>query len=226
VGPTATELESIKELIQFDHEYYKTESSIINSAQQGVTILKKIAPKSNQKIFSIPAQDAIMESVIEPVNLEDENETVCYAELDLASYLQENMGSLMDLESLLGASEIPDSSAAVTDACSEDEAVYSPQNPPKSGTQTEDQFTDSTSKMDINLDLDMFNFSEDLILDPMQSPVHSLNEELPIKPVPSLSDSAYGSDLSDVGSPRSDHSIFDQDTIWHESFTELFPSLA
>jgi hypothetical protein len=247
VGPTTAELESLKELIQFDHEYYKSESPILVVSQQEVKSVQKICPKivkskeNNSEMVSIgePPEDVdtklctkVTVSVTPPASNKDiismdtttSPDPLSWSETDLTDYFQNNLESLMDLNCLLEESQLSNSDCVVS-VYSEDELAHDTMAV-NTETAKSNSTVDSIKVNEFNLDSNMLQLGEDMYSPLPPSPIQSLvdTEFLAHK---AISDSAYGSDLSDIGSPKSDVSLFDEhDASWEESFTELFPSLA
>lgn len=147
-------------------------------------------------------------------------------EFDL-SYLAENLDSLADLDSLLAESQAELDTTSATDTSSEVQSVASPYTP----SNTSEIALPSKTALDLlvvpkqplGFDSDLLSIEDDpysrLSSSPLQFLEGSATGHL-------LSDSGYSSDPSNLGSPHRHSSLFGEDQdIWGESFTDLFPSL-
>ena len=232
VGPTAAELESLKELIQFDHEYYKSEPPTMNVSQYNdkpQSNLSQVTTSGTAKMTEskcvtsskVPsATESNSENAANVASFQNSTNTVMPSESELEKYLERNFESLVDLNALLEESQVGglDQVASVS---SEDKTIH---------MNSESVLVTGRSVKEVNerlnLQPEVISFSDDLTSVIPYSPLQSLvDDEASLKT--SISDSAYSSDLSDVNSPKSDTSLFEEsDILWEESFTELFPSLA
>lgn len=244
VGPSAAELESLKELIHFDHEYFKVDSSTpclsqtkspsqsVNSGASSVQCNPGHIPATTAGDPSLTVkQESTTTQAIVADNHHtdgslDQSEPVNVSELDLASFLQQNMDSLMDLEALLVAENEPmECDSSINSEDTPHVSQYNDTSLADYVNKVEPVWDSSQSSSPVNADI--LNFEDDV--HSRLSPCQFLQEPFLTKSsVSTLADSGYGSEISDVGSPASDSSAMfgDQDGLWEESFTELFPSLA
>jgi uncharacterized protein YndB with AHSA1/START domain len=99
VGPTTAELESIKELIRFDHEYIKTEpveTVVITDDDDNGDGTNQLDLDNSMEI-ECKVEDTKTDSLVENCNSE-------FGEIDLEQFA----ASTMDFESLLELSSLPD----------------------------------------------------------------------------------------------------------------------
>lgn len=232
VGPTAAELESIKELIQFDHEYYKSEPPAMNVSQCNNKPQRNFSQNTTSGSVKltdskfVTNQSVTCSTVSSPQNantvtcFKNAATTVMPSESDLEKYLERNLESLMDLNVLLEESQVGDPNHMVS-VCSEDKSV-----PMNDDNKLVTGILEKEVDEKLNFKPEVISFSDDLTSVMPCSPLQSLvDDEANLKT--SASDSAYSSDLSDMNSPKSDALWFEEsDILWEESFTELFPSLA
>ncbi|KAK2140817.1 hypothetical protein LSH36_1238g00028 [Paralvinella palmiformis] len=226
VGPTAAELESLKELIQFDHEYYKSEPPALSISQQDTKSSRNIdlaaVTSTPEKVTrceaSIPPSADCKE--VECPTISNADRTPVLSEADLASYLEKNIESLLDLNALLEESQ-DGGSGYVAPVCSEDRPVNVVS---ESEPDSDRLVTGGMKKMDFSTEI--VSFDDDLTSVIASSPLQSLVDG-DSSFLTCLSESSYNSDVSDASSPKSDITLFEEsETIWEESFTELFPALA
>jgi len=196
VGPSAAELESCKELIQFDHIYHKPTTS-----SQGQGQMSEVKLNPEPEVIQLVTQNEVIPSpqdmppapILDNALTEGDNTLIDIDDLlDLSSFNWDTMNNL-DFEALTETSDITTSNIA---PCTKPitEAIF-----PKTNSVN----LNITSSVPLPPHVDMVSDYPS----PTRSP---------------LNDSVYGSDL---GSPLSDDtSSFDH--LWEDSFTELFPSLA
>lgn len=244
VGATAAELESLKELIQFDHEYYKAGSPEPAQEQQDevIEIIVSSSPSDDSTPAS-PSQPQAMESIL-PVEVMSVTSTVdelmtditeatnsCEtaddpATVDLATYLS-SVESIMDLEALLGLSQYEEDSAdrAVSSDSEDLPACKRIKLEPQEFSNKADTWDCIPKVTDLPEDFsslfDTGDADSGFLLSPDPLNPHSST-------LSSSGDSCYQSDISEIGSPKhEDCSFYKEDkSFWEESFTELFPSLA
>jgi len=196
VGPTAAELESCQELIQFDHIYHKWTSASPQGQDQGQmqseVIEVKVDPESqeSQDIITPIADSSCTENINENALISDIDEL-----LDLSSFNWESMNNI-DIEALTSAANDTITTTNIA-PCTKTAPVSIL---PKTNT-VKVNITSSVPAAPSQLDLSADSYS------------------LTTSP---LNDSVYGSDL---GSPLSDDTA-SFDHLFEDSFTELFPSLA
>lgn len=218
VGPSPAELESINELIKFDHEYYKIEpltpepdvevivDSGVNSSVEIQLDTKCIVPNLNTEFPSQKdcvqtiSEDSLVSSVEDFVDLEKE----------VLNVLPEiNIDLLNEIESLieddLHSQAIPDS----TDEVSQNGQILLP--------------VEQNKKLQSEL-LPPVEEKSSLKRKRSQTCISS-SDLLSLEDCLSGSDSGISSDYSEVGSPYSDISGGLSDNVWEESFIELFPDL-
>jgi len=210
LGPSATELESVKELIQFDHIYYKpaTTASQPHVELGQVCENTEIHIVTDSELPTISSMDTALPESLAP------EEAVMPIHTDTpvmpgpihtdTPALQSVIDNLLDIDELLDLSNFNWDSMnnfdfeSLTDT-SEDVAPSVCKS-------------DSQSRQSVHVNITATSTLPDTsgyaVMADASSP---------------LNDSVYG-DSSDLGSPvQSEASI---DDLWEESFTELFPSLA
>lgn len=253
MGPTATELESFNELIQFDHIYYKPQpkgkkdprslvmnlkSDQTNSQTRNVRVIisSEVPKTSGAETARINTIKDVLQISDEVLNKNEQKYDICQPQEDVKPLMDDfeiafpsdadssalmdlNFDLLEDLESILK-----------TDS----EGLSCPDN------------VDLQSQMD-NL-MDSSNMEETLTLSrgqkrkahslEVEAIVDSLTKDMPSPLHSSCSDSDYMSEVASpysshgIGSPFQDNLLLNGDpesplsnTIWEESFTELFPDL-
>ena len=236
VGPTTAELESCRELIQFDHVYYKPPAQVASpggvqvhqlpAAQthynNGQQSLLKTAPGNACKVdFDVdttmtcqPTGSGVTDMDFE-LNINDIME------------LSNSLDQLGDLEALLKdntkdycpcpSEPVPQ----VVQVSQEDDVIVIPDEEP---TPKQAQTCCSETKMETNV-ISILDTSDLCVPDESYELLNHL--ELHASSGSTSTESGYSSELSDVASPKSDISSIqdDSDNIWEDSFTELFPSL-
>lgn len=238
VGPTTKELESFKELIQFDHVYFKPQpkgkADVVSQVKVSPDVLKNSNSSQNvQKLTTNGSSNlknvkiiitSDVDNVAKPLPLEQNdvpqilgngNEIVDISEIDSDALGEWNFDLLEDLENILKAETegLP---------CSENNTLRS-------------------QKCDNGL-TELGNKSRGIkrkAEEEIKTIVDTLTVDAP-KTIPSVSlDSDYFSDVpspynaespystQDTGSPVSEGSVGSplSDSVWEESFTELFPDL-
>jgi len=250
VGPAATELESIKELIKFDHIYYKSDTSVESKADDcNVNIVVEYQDVDSASLVTeevVTAAGSVIDLSDSDTSCENSDDvpidSSCEIDLDLSEISTPDISSdktdtELDLDSLLDLQSIDWNSIAFD----VDSLVQSDDNCADISTSSSDNDTQNAQhscsrKFTITLQ-DPSSVSRKRkrsVISPV-SPSHSLTPQLPdellgfdfatTKTTVSES-SGYGSDLSNAGSPYSDLSAADDDSdLWQDSFTELFPSL-
>lgn len=209
VGPTAIELESVKELIQFDHIYYKPTSP--KGQGQPSTFVEGHVPED----IEVEIDSEVMTSSSE----DDSNSDTALLDidelLDLTSFNWDSMNHF-DFDALTESNDaLTESSDALTESNDIAPVESSDITPVTLITAPITKPTTEPKSNAVNVNIttscpapSYVDFAPDYGL------VHS----------PLLNDSVYGSDLSEIGSPQSDMSTIDD--LWGDTFTELFPSLA
>jgi len=199
VGPTAAELESCKELIQFDHIYHKPTSTSPQQGQMSEVVEVKIDPESESEAVAQNEVICSSQDISTPVtdNSYTDNALIDIDELlDLSSFNWDSMNNL-DLEALTASSDTDNITPSNIAPCTKSNTSVSIL--PKTNTVNVNITSSAPAPPQIDLSTDSYS----LITSP-------------------LNDSVYGSDM---GSPLSDDtSSFDH--LFEDSFTELFPSLA
>lgn len=205
VGPSSAELESLNELIKFDHIYYKAEpnakggvkssiSSQTDSSVQQTTVHSgqiEIKEEESQPSVTVTDENSNMQVDVPTISIDDTTslEDVTSLQLleDIESLLQSE--DLLDVADMDPASLIPQSETPIQNKCSQSRGQKRKHS---------SSVTSSSSPNSLTV--------EDHIQD-------------------YFSDSGVSGDLSDVPSPASDISSCLGDDSWEESFTELFPDL-
>lgn len=207
MGPTPAELESLNELIKFDHIYYKAKAeSQTRELNQQVSRPTLTATRSLPKIRV--ANSVKQDKQDNKVQQVKNSPTDSLSGLDFAQSLCQ-----LDLESLLEQDSL---------------SLQDPFHCDTEHSKVEDDPEPVTKcRRKSNVD------SEVPVISSPEYYTPSLEEEEDMQPLDlktgpfhgSCSDSGYSSELSDAASPRSDASSILGDDIWEESFTELFPAL-
>jgi len=203
VGPTAAELESCQELIQFDHIYHKSTSANPQGQDQGQmqseVIEVKVDPESQES--EVIPQDILTPIADSSTYTEDVNENALISDidelLDLSSFNWDSMNNI-DIEALTSAANDSITATNITPYSKPAPAAVS--------------ILPKTNTVKVNI-------TSSLPAAPSQLDLSADSYSLTTSP---LNDSVYGSDL---GSPLSDDTA-SFDHLFEDSFTELFPSLA
>lgn len=241
VGPTTTELESFKELIQFDHVYFKPQpQSKTDLNGQTEALLNKLSKTSQvllasgkpmKKVKVIASQDAIdiemtspciQTSDVLPDSAENQNlsvgEEINIADINEDMLTDLNLDLLEDLESILKAESEDQSCSEVSDL--QDQEGIS------------DSIDSQAQRKGLKRKADKAEI--DVVVDTHTPEVFITSH--------SSSDSGYDSDgvpsPYSAGSPSSVQEPFSPplrdenftgsllaDSTWEESFTQLFPDL-
>lgn len=235
VGPTTAELESCKELIQFDHVYYKPPTTVATTSgvhahqlpvvqvpgHHGQQSLLKPTPASGNsckmecdidtKVTSIPGCVSDMDFEL---NINDIME------------LSNSLEQLGDLEALLKddtkdrCPPQPEPMPQAVDMKQEEEVIVIPDEEP---TPKQLETCHRDTKMETNV-ISILDTSDLCVPDAS----YELLSHLELHTAGRTStESGCSSELSDALSPKSDISSMqdDSDNMWEDSFTELFPSL-
>ena len=237
VGPTTAELESCRELIQFDHVYYKPPTPVASpggvqvhqlpAAQthgsNGQQSLLKTAPVNACKV------DFDVDSTMTCQPTAGSGVTDMDFELNINDIMElsNSLDQLGDLEALLKDNakdycpNTPESVPQTVQVSQEDDVIVIPDEEP---TPKQEQTCCSETKMETNV-ISILDASELCVPDESYELLNHL--ELHASTGSTSTESGYSSELSDVASPKSDISSMqdDSDNIWEDSFTELFPSL-
>lgn len=225
MGPTTEELDSLNELIHFDHIYYKTSQPASTPKSAPDTNCIQVVMKTSKsdiqpKVVSIikrrvSAQPVVTEvEKVEPV-VDDVNLDIAEADLvSLASQLEEiiDFDSIMNLDVIATKDESSTGSSSCVTGLTGD----------SSNAISVDNITACPLKRKY----------DDMSAPSNNSPI-VLSDSFEMNHASSLyqsaqSESGYSSDLSDVASPKSDISMegsLGPDMLWEDSLSELFPSL-
>lgn len=231
VGASATELESLKELIKFDHIYYKspTTKNIVPEVKQvGVEKMVVVSLPDTLPAQTSPALASTECDDVKPdmSQIDSEVDIMKFMDADII----ESLSELLNLDGMLGTCNIPESKpVTVTTNSNHTSLINSSRLPkvsvllpmdsfPKESGPSKDTTTvtkrgkkrQATEALDDH-SLNFLTVPGDLSLDSVKSPM-------------TLSDSGYGSEDFFVSSPESLGSPLGGES-WEESFTELFPSL-
>lgn len=232
VGPTATELESLNELIRFDHVYYKA-----TSPEATTTILSPVKPKPQTSGGA--KVSVVRKSSQKPIRPKPVPEIQVQPQIQLPNIslddgmTQESLDRLFDLNAILeGDLQENDNTLSMPALASRDVVALPPQD-------TINSFGGCAAVSKDSLQVPANNVSSSKLQSRKRRRQSSncdvrgnsspkslrLSSDDLIEDLNPLYDSFYGSDVSDALSPRSDvASPLGSDT-WEESFTELFPSL-
>ncbi len=235
VGPTTAELESINELIKFDHIYYKTPDSA--NKDNVVNVVKEEEPKNVSVSVTVAAQPitSVQQQVTTPsascpTNQSKEVSGLTTPQLDLPVDINDlldlstdSWNQLIDLDVLLQGelnltAEV--TAATVTDTC-----VTATNTKSSVSLISKDKSIVKNSSSRKRKAVEPISMETNSVItnDQLLSPDSRLNFDMDLTSQSSpFSESCYS---SDIGSPKSDISSALGDDIWEESFTELFPSL-
>jgi hypothetical protein len=252
VGPTTAELESINELIKFDHIYYKPQSGGFKNSVNGQGEVRDIVmsvpvaaqPIANQpEHLAQPAADDVvtatnqkLSSIVtavdpqlglgEDVNINDLLGLTSQSWMDLDALLQGELNATSEdtVTTVTNTATVATSNIdSGFSVVSKDKSVPALNVIRRATPGTKTSLLKRKRKSDEPINLAMAQSS--LIPDSqLLSPTSLLNFESLSHPG-SLSESGYSSGHSDIGSPRSDISSALGDDLWEDSFTQLFPSL-
>lgn len=241
VGPTATELESIKELINFDHIYYKVPSgAYTDSVQEEKPKSVYVSVTVAAEPITVQQQQVATPLVSSSTNQNTKEDIIDLTQPQLDLPMDVNINDLLDMSSWNELMDIDDllqrdlaTTAEVKATTVTNTPVIAPATNISGGVSliSKDSSIATSSKHQkslisrrkrkaeepITLETDNFITDHGLLSPSLLSfdSEMSYNNET----------SGYGSDLSDIGSPKSDISSALSDDLWEESFTELFPSL-
>lgn len=241
VGPTPAELESINELIKFDHVYYKVEPSCqgavsiitkpATSLLANKSLLNKKYSKKVSSIIIIDDHDAGLNFTPEEnnsasVETRDENTGVeCSPSTDMdvcnSFSCSDAISEVMDLDAS-AEEQLLDDLASILQ---EDIVGLSGVNPLDVVSQEETIAKSDTDTFISNSQVQTlkrkFSDSDCPIFSDLDITSSFMDDTFRIA---SSTDSGFSSDYSDASSPRSEMSSSLDDT-WQDSFTELFPDL-
>lgn len=208
VGPTSAELESINELIKFDHVYYKHESSSVETGLEKPT--QAVKTNSQTKVNIHVTQDIPNDITIDD-SVKTEPELCAIDMIDETDLNDINLELLKDIENLIGID--------FQDQIEQDSFESISQNGQCVKSKQEVLVTKDTSS---NRKRKRSEDASPLSVTDMYESTDKLGQEASV-----FNDSEFGSDFSDVCSPYgSDISGDLNDNPWEESFMELFPTLA
>jgi len=228
VGPTTKELDSLNELIKFDHEYYKIEPINTVEVISGKSVSKVNLPEvicgSDTKIsqvnsiniyvtadldqsHAVPVTDAVKEEKKE-VSIPDNSQLNV---IDSSALPEISMEFLSDIEDLLTSELQGDLSV------SDNTSVLSTDN----YKVVHDNLQGKTTSHIRCAKRKLSDLLDNIDNVPETLPTDLLDVDAVFSPSYSNSDS-----FSDAASPCSDTSGGLEDNLWEESFMELFPTLA
>ena len=211
VGTAPAELESIKELIRFDHVYYKPE--VISTCSPSP---RDVTPQTTASLDADSSSQTtltVKEECVDTTNVVDNMDF----EIDLNDIMEfgEHLEELINFDNLL-TSGGQDSDDVIVISDDNDE--------PPSTLSEENVACAQPTKAETTLPDDCLDF----VLSRNQLSISPDSYDLLHRTPASVYD-GYGSegDMSDMAlSPKSDvSSSLDRDDMWGESFMELFPSL-
>lgn len=238
VGPTTTELESLNELIKFDHVYYKAEDGVASSvavatASQAVSKSSKVQPTSVKSLLKtniapITAATVAVTPIVNDVTpsnvMTSDNSDVfnlpqALENIDFAALGESLEQQLIDLDAILR-----DSSVAMETAQEEKASDTTSEPSPKKRKLCESDFVQEPK---IKIEKDTASVLPDEIFSTPSPDFLTVPRSPVLAKSAALSDSGYSSEFSDsASSPRNGSSPnYDMESHWEESFTELFPSL-
>lgn len=225
VGASATELESLKELIKFDHIYYKsptTKNTFPEVKQVGVEKMVVVSLPD-----TLPTQTPLAMAPAESPQVKPDMDP----EVDIMKFMDadiiESLSELLNLDGMLDTTcNIPESKPVTVITNLNQTSLINSLRLPKVSVLPTNSFpkasepsTDTTTVAKRGKKRPATEALED----------HSLNfltvpGDLSLDSVKSPSDSGYSSEDFFAGSPESLGSPLGPGS-WEESFTELFPSL-
>ena len=242
VGPTTAELESLNELIKFDHVYYKVTTPGGNN--QTVTVVPTTTPLKEGISVSVvqPAKQSTKAkqlslvpkvSTSELSKQQSANSTYNETDLQLPEIdlppLDESLDHLLDLDNILTEDLIQSSTTqALLPSPAVPQVAATPQTTLSSGYNFVSKDTLQVPKLSQNsrkrkcstdLNLKSITFQQ-------RNQRHMSDDIFGLDDSSITSSDALSprSDSSFLGSPQSDSSLLGEDG-WEESFTELFPTL-
>jgi len=239
VGPTTAELESINELIKFDHIYYKAP----NGADKDSVKSQEVEPKNVTVSVTVAAQPIteVPQQVATPPASTTTNQNKEVIDLtqsqldlpvdinDLLDISSDSWNQLMDIDALLQgelnsttevtAATVTNTPAATTNISSGVSLISKDKSIVKNSKQNK---LSSSRKRKAAEPITMETNSV-IANDQLLTPDSLLNFDTDLSAQKSpFSESGYS---SDIGSPQSDISSALSEDLWEESFTQLFPSL-
>lgn len=247
VGPTATELESLNELIKFDHIYYKPAVPTVPSVSLDLTVDSDCEiVEVKQEPVQAPACSAATTGpavTITPAKQEPMAVTATPATQDVVAVPMPPAGPELAVEAELDLDELLDLGGINWNQFNLDLDSLSPTDSSDTAqlpvTPLGGCSTTTTGHTNVLVDTSFSRkrkLSSDTVASLPSSPTTSsvcsfdltdnlFGLEQPTLSLCSQSESGYSSELSDMGSPKSDISSTLEDSLWGDSFTELFPSL-
>jgi len=222
VGPSTTELESINELIKFDHIYYKIEPAtdiadsevVIDTENESLCENETDDIENLINYQSIPSEiiqsEINSENICEDSDVSQKDECPVIGECDIPEI---NMELLKDIENLIEMD-------LQNQLCQDSQDTVS---------QKELSLADDTCKTDYLVTNTKISNKKRKCTN-IQSPTQSLEVTDTFSwdnsYLETFSDSGVSSDYSEAGSPCSAISSGLTEDRWEESFMELFPDLA
>ena len=243
VGASATELESLKELIKFDHIYYKSPSDVDTKEKEEKLVVVSLPDTSRKPVeqLLVPAPVTQVTSNTSDSNLSDtklnqDNDILRFMDADII----ESLSELLDLDGLLdetitsntvanlnnnntankSSSEANVTSSVPNITKDNKKSLISTQLPEKAVLSVKDTTVTKRGKKRTSSE-SLDRCCESLLSVPGGD--NALNLDSCRSPLSSC-DSDYSSDDFFNTSPENLSSPLSVDT-WEESFTELFPSL-
>ena len=236
VGASTTELESLKELIKFDHIYYKApvESSVAVAPHDEKMVV--VSLPDTAQVQEAPMEVAANSSVTTTTTTTTEQADT---EVDIMKFMDadiiESLSELLDIDALVAGennastdkptvvvTEPPqEKPSTTTQSLSIVSVTSKDSSSPKTTTNTVSKRGKKRKAPEV-IDFDQHMLSSSFLTVPGNtSPsMHSSSCPSPL----SLSESGYSSEDLLTSSPESTVSALGDD-LWEESFTELFPSL-
>lgn len=219
VGPSTEELESINELIKFDHIYYKLEPASQNLvvSETNVSELSQNLPVGRLNIQITQDVNTENNTVVNSLNEDNIISPVNISEKDITNVLPDiNMDLLEDIESILeldlgGQLDSQDEVSQNKQFDCENNSLL---NIKEKEVTANELCTPQSRKRKHS--------------DTVPSPSPSDFDQFDSEPSYASSDSGIVSDFcdNDIASPYSDITGSLQDDPWEESFMELFPALS
>ncbi len=203
VGASPAELESINELIKFDHIYYKVEPNTQTAAKSSPA--SQTNTKDQVAVCHVPSGQEVKQEVSVPMTTD--SETASNVEMDIPTICIDDDSSiegdtglqlLEDIESLLQSEELLDFADLDPASLTSGSVEIEKEN---DCSKTRGQKRKHSASNSNSGSLDSLSVDDH------------------------LQDYFSDSGISDVPSPSSDMSSSLGDESWHESFSELFPDL-
>jgi len=250
VGPTPAELESLNELIKFDHIYYKTDpvkaEATADSSEDSDVQIVLVCDKSGNEIH---VTDSAVKSNAQPTPVNTKSckrlrpKTLAIKSVTstggstqkVKTPTQQCITDAMPNMETLGNSLVTVGSSdkdgvtidldnlldmITNDSAEHEEIISEILSEAESTPQTVTDTVDPEPPVKKSKVEDNLRIEDELGL-----PEDMFLPYSPLSSTSSAIDSGFGSDIGEAASPKSETSTCLSDNVWEESFTDLFPSL-